>query len=277
MNFNSLSKILVGIFSVVLLSFLVIKVAPAFLGTNFFINRPLPELVKEDISEIADYAITAFNNGDFTNAITLYERALKEGDFTGENRTTLLLNLAIAYEAIGDTTGAQTTYALILKDEPEQSVLWHLIHARMALISEYLEIPSALSHLEEILKMDTSNFDALTTLSLIYMGEYGTSFQDNAKALDYNLQSLQISPDNDNVKLNLATTYLELNQYTQAETLLKNVLTNREDFIPASYLLMKTLYLEGKISEAKLLAKKLLSIYEGFEEDDLVKEILAAK
>ncbi|MBT6069259.1 tetratricopeptide repeat protein [Candidatus Peregrinibacteria bacterium] len=242
------------------------------------VAKNLEEWNEEDMRvrarSLAENGAVAFNYGDFENAIDLYNQALELGTLSEENTLTLLSNLAIAYEAYNDPMSAVKTYEVLKSKLSEDNALFHVATGAIALLQEYADVPKAIKELEIALQFLPSDFDANNTLALIYMGEYGSEFEDFARALKYNKKTLSISPDNINVKINLSMNYIELGKHEEAIKHLGEVLKAMPNSMPANYLIMKAKYANEEIFEARKYAEKLVEMYDGFQNDKLVAEIL---
>lgn len=223
---------------------------------------------------LAENGIQAFNQGDFENAIDLYNQALELGAFEGENQLTLLANLAIAYESYGDSTNALSTYKRMQAMVDSKSALFHVITGKIALVDEFVNVNDAVKEFEWAIDIEPENFDANNALALIYMGEYGSEYIDFEKALVYNQKTRAIQSENTNVMLNLSINYIGLGQYENAVMLLSEVLELMPHSLPANYLMMRAHYLSGDAVLAKEYASKLLGWHPGFKDDKLVAEIL---
>ena len=223
---------------------------------------------------IAENGISAFNRGDYENAIELYSQALEFGTFDTENTLTLLTNLALAYEAYGDSRNAIKTYELIQARVQEKSSDYHVAKGKVALLGEFIEVKEAIQEFSRALKQNPESFDANNALALIYMGEYGSEFTDYIRALQYNEKTLSIAPKNTNVQINLALSYIELEQYGKAIPILKNVLEVLPQSLPVNYLIMRAYHHSGNVTEAQKHAQKLVQWYDGFTHDKLVAEVL---
>lgn len=225
----------------------------------------------------AEKGVQAYNNGDFENAVAFYNEALAIGDFEDTNSVTILMNLALAYEALDDSTNAIRTYRIIQSKTPPKSALFNVAESKVALLGEYMDVNKAIIALNNAIKLEPNNFEANNVLSLIYMGEYGNEFTDFNTALAYNKKMIQIAPDNINVQINLAITNIALGKLSDAKNQLQLILEKQPELIPANYLMMKTLNLLGYTTEARSYAQKLIGWYGDFENDKLVAEIMGSK
>ncbi|MDP4007805.1 MAG: hypothetical protein Q8P68_01300 [Candidatus Peregrinibacteria bacterium] len=234
------------------------------------------EDTKSNAKVRAEKAVRAYNNGDFENAVALYNEALALGGFEEQNSTTIFMNLALAYEALHDSTNATRTYRIIQNNSPK-SVFFNVAEAKIALLGEYINVKKAIIALNNAIKLEPNNFEANNALALIYMGEYGNEFKDLKTALTYNTRMVQISPENINIRINLAITNIELGKLSDAKTQLDFILAKQPSSIPANYLMMKTLNLLGDATEAKAYANKLIAWYSDFQNDKLVAEIIGNK
>jgi|GEM_PF-6185963 len=222
----------------------------------------------------AEKAVQAYNNGDFENAIELYNEALALGKFDDENLLTILSNLALAYEADGYSENALKTYNVIFNKVSPQTALHHVMKGKMSLLAEFIDVEQAIASFESALAIEPNDFDAHNTLALIYMGEYGSEFTDYQKALSHNEKMNDLFFENVNVRINLATNYIALKNYSHAHKLLEEVIEMQPQSLPANYLMMKTLQLTGKQSEAGMYAQKLVNWNPEFKSDALIAEIL---
>jgi tetratricopeptide (TPR) repeat protein len=243
------------------------------------VAKNLEEWNEEDMRvrarSLAENGAVAFNYGDFENAIDLYNQALELGTLTDENALVLLSNLAIAYEAYGDPISAIKTYEVLKSELSPKDALFHVAEGAIALLDEFSDVKKAIKSFEIALQFSPSDFDANNTLALIYMGEYGSEFEDFARALKYNKKTLSLSPDNVNVKINLAMNYIELGHHDDAIATLTEVLDVVPTSLPSNYLMMKAKYSNEEVFEARKYAEALIEMYSGFKSDKLVAEILS--
>lgn len=222
----------------------------------------------------AEKAVEAYNLGDSENAIQLYNEALALGKFENGNNITILMNLALAYESIGDSVGAIRTYRIVQSKVKPTGAEFSVAKGKIALLGEFMDVKTAMLAFKAAILLEPSNFEANNTLALIYMGEYGSEFKDLQEALKLNSKMKDIAPENTNVRINLAMNFLELGQVKYALEHLEYVLSVQPQSLPANYLMMKALHLRKESAKAKGYAEKLIGWYPDFKEDELVAEVM---
>jgi tetratricopeptide (TPR) repeat protein len=194
---------------------------------------------KEEFSNLMLDAYKASLSGQLEASVAIYKKALKED---GKN-TNILFALASLYHKLMQYPEARSYYKKLLTIDPNYK---KAMNNYLALMSE--ETPSmALTELLELERANPQYSPVIAQIGMVYakLGQYD-------KADEYLKRAVTLSPEVAAYRYNLAVVYDQMNRYSDAMTLYRQVLDTNYTYeiLPQSRAAIKDRvdYLQTKIS-----------------------------
>ena len=183
----------------------------------------------------------------FDKALVAFKKAADLETRSNEKKVMYLRNISLAYHEMEEFESAFYYRKEALKYCESNSYDFHVQKGDIGILKRDLD--RAIINFKEALKLNPDKLEANNSIGLIYLGDYGTEYQDLEKALFYNKKANQIYDDNTTRNV-LARTYYESGDLQNAERLFRKIIRDTPNHLDSKFSLAVICYYLGKISEA---------------------------
>lgn len=189
-------------------------------------------LQEKDALSINQQGIVLMNDGKYQEALQAFLKAANSPRISKSDKGVIYRNISLAYNELKIADSAAHFSALAAKCYRKNSYDYLLNMAEFELFSG--KTAAALQRLLRAVQLDPEDMAVNNSLGLIYLGDYGESFTDLDKALEYNTKAFEISGSRITEDI-LGRTLYETGDYKKAEAHYAHLLQDYPDI--ATYLI----------------------------------------